>query len=249
MPLENRINVQRCYVFSQMSDWSWFSSVVFEQNEFIWWQGFYSGARLFIFRNISIIKTPLQSLFFLKKRTLQANTSSPRSVKIHYVRSLTERHSEVHLIHIHIVVMSEPVTCFWVLIPPRLLAVSEWAREAQRGRQVWQRCEYVCVLIRRMRIVPHTQVWHVGERAMCLRLDLRMWLIVRVCSQRNVCWKSSTWGQQAVQRRQLFIHGQDPQEAVFNQSTHLELRGGGQTLLLTLLAFTLFQFSPFVLLF
>lgn len=67
---------------------------------------------------------------------------------------------------------------------------------------------------------------------------------VHVClCQGKVCLKSSTWGQQAVQRCQLFIHDQNPQEP-FNQPTHLELRPGSYTLLL-LFYFYLFSISSF----
>lgn len=82
-----------------------------------------------------------------------------------------KRYTEVHLIHIHTVVMKEPVTCFWVLIPPRLFVVSEWggrSREEKTSVTVMR----VCVLIRRVQIVcvwaSHTQMWLVGEHTICV---------------------------------------------------------------------------------
>lgn len=74
---------------------------------------------------------PPPSLFFSQRANITSKCNQgPLSINIHYLHSQTKR--EVHLIHIHIVVMKVPVICFWVLIPPRRMSVCVWERSRER---------------------------------------------------------------------------------------------------------------------
>lgn len=187
-----------------------------------------------------------------------ANTSRSPSVKIHYVRSPTkEDTAKCNHIHIHTVVMKVPVICFWVLIPPRQVCVCQSDGEQQREED---KCDSDaskrCVLIRRIQIClvfacpTHRcdlrgRTHHVSMHGLVYLIDC-----AHLClCQGNVCLKDATWGQQAVQRHQLFIHGLVPQEPCLHSADSPGTEERRTDTVATLLTFTFcFLFPPFILL-
>lgn len=133
--------------------------------------------------------------------------------------------------------------CQWFVLefyfPEHDLCMSEWVGDALRGRQVWQWCECEYVLIEgnahRLCLFPSFQTKTQSLTGMYCSsfffLNQQMRVIHGVSvyfglrfslHKENDCLTDSTWGEQAVQRRQPFIHGPDLQEPVFNQQSHLQ---------------------------
>lgn len=112
-----------------------------------------------------------------------------------------KRDKEVHLIHIHIVVMKVPLICFWVLIPPRLgVCQSEWEKQREEDKcdsevskcVFWSEAYRSSCLGPGLCVDPHTDDAWGWTCHMCLSVDLRIWLTVCmcVCAKGTCVWKA-----------------------------------------------------------
>lgn len=140
--------------------------------------------------------------------------------------------------------MKVPVICFWVLSPPRLFVFVRARGRSREGKtsvtEMWvSECLDQAHTDRRCLGVPHTGGW-TYHMSPCT--DPRVWLIacmhVRV---KGMCvWKTVPEGSRQSKGVNSSSMGKIRRSLVFNQSTHLELSRGGQTLLLLFLLLSFF---------